>query len=88
MGEQRRRQALRSAAVEPPPPAGNRKPWVRAVLAFWIAAGITLIVLLTTGKLNPILVGITLGTMVLGIWLKIRHQRQLPDAAARRSGND
>ncbi len=76
MGEQRRRKALQAAAVEPR--SSNQKPWVRAVLAFWISAGITLAVLLTTGKLNPILAGITCATMVLGVWLKIRHKRRLP----------
>jgi len=82
MGEQRRRRALQSVADEP---RKSQRPWVLAVVAFWISAGITLAVLLTTGKLNPILVGITFGAMVLGVWLKIRHQRQRPKAGNRTS---
>ena len=46
----------------------SRKLWVVAVLAFWISLGITLTTMLITGKLDLILVSITLGLMVLGVW--------------------
>lgn len=86
MGEQRRRKELQPAPGEPDD--NGRKLWVVAVLAFWISAGITLAVLLITGKLNLILVCITLGMMVLGVWLKARYQLRQRKARGRLSGGD
>jgi Flp pilus assembly protein TadB len=74
MGEQRRRQALQGAPEPAQADDTGRKLWVVAVLAFWISTGITLTVLLITGKLNLILVSVTLGMMLLGVWLKVRYQ--------------
>ena len=68
----------------------SRKLWVLAVLAFWISAGVTLAVMLTTGKLNLNLIPvcITLGMMVLGVWLKARYQLRQRKARGRVSGGD
>ena len=66
----------------------SRKLWVLAVLAFWISAGVTLAVMLTTGKLDLILVSITLGMMVLGVWLKARYQLRKRKARGRVSDGD
>ncbi|MET0102441.1 MAG: hypothetical protein ABW078_11975 [Sedimenticola sp.] len=52
----------------------DRKLWVVAVLAFWVSLAITLAFFLVTGEVDLILLSITLGTMVLGIWLKARYQ--------------
>ncbi len=88
MGEQQRRDELQPTSVEPD--ENSRKLWVIAVLAFWVSAGITLAVLLITGKLNLILVIVTLGMMVLGTWLKARYQLQQRKARGRtsRGGTD
>lgn len=74
MREQRRRKELPATSKQPND--SGRKLWVIAVLAFWISAGVTLVAMFTTGKLDLILVSITLGMMVLGIWLKVRYQLQ------------
>lgn len=63
----------------------SRKLWV---LAFWVSAGVTLAVMLTTGKLDLILVSITLGMMVLGVWLKARYQLRQRKARGRVSDGD
>ena len=88
MGEPRRHKELNAASAE----SGDtsRKLWVVAVLAFWISAGVTLAVMLTTGKLNLnlILVSITLGMMVLGVWLKAQYQLRQHKARGRVSGGD
>ena len=59
-----------------------------AVLAFWISAGVTQAVMLTTGKLNQILVSIAFGMMVPGVWLKARYQLRQRKARGRVSGGD
>jgi len=88
MREPRRHKELNAASAE----SGDtsRKLWVVAVLAFWISTGVTLAVMLTTGKLNLnlILVSITLGMMVLGVWLKASNQLRQLKARDRVSGGD
>lgn len=59
-----------------------------SVLAFWISAGVTQAVMLTTGKLNQILIPIAFGMMVLGVWLKARYQLRQRKAGGRVSGGD
>lgn len=86
MGEQQRREELRTASAIPD--EKGRKLWVTAVLAFWVSAGITLVVTLITGKLDLILVCITLGMMVLGVWLKTRYMLQQRKARGNGSGGD
>ena len=66
----------------------SRNLWVLAVLAFWVSAGVTLAVMLITGKLDLILVSITLGMMVLGVWLKARYQLRRRKARGRLSSGD
>jgi hypothetical protein len=44
--------------------------------------------MLTTGKLNQILVSIAFGMMVLGVWLKARYQLRQRKAGGRVSGGD
>jgi len=66
----------------------SRKRWVPAVLAFWVSAGVTLAVMLTTGKLDLILVSITLGMMVLGGWLKAPYQLRQTKTRGRVSDGD
>lgn len=48
--------------------------WVVAVLAFWLSAAVLLAIYLLKDKLDLILVSVTLGMMVLGVWLKARYQ--------------
>lgn len=86
MGEQRRRKELQTASAELSD--SGRSLWVVAVVAFWISAGITLTVMLVTGKLELILVIVTLGMMVLGVWLKARYQWQQRKARPQTSGGD
>jgi hypothetical protein len=86
MGEQQRRKELRTAAANPNDT--SRKLWVTAVLAFWVSAGITLAVTFISGKLDLILVCITLGMMVLGVWLKTRYLLQQRKARGHGSGGD
>jgi high-affinity Fe2+/Pb2+ permease len=66
----------------------SRKLWVVAVLAFWVSAVISLIAMAITGKLNLILVSITLGMMVLGVWLKIRYQLRQRKVNSNQPGDD
>jgi high-affinity Fe2+/Pb2+ permease len=66
----------------------SRKLWVIAVLAFWVSAAISLLTLVVTGKLNLILTSITLGMLVLGVWLKIRYQLHQRKANSHQPGDD
>ena len=86
MGEPGRHKEFNAASAESVDT--SRKPWVLEVLAFWVSAGVTLAVMLTTGKLNLILVSITLGMMVLGVWLKAQYQLRQRKARGRVSGGD
>ena len=81
MGEQQRHKERQPESVAPHDE--SRKLWVIAVLAFWVSAGITLVALLITGELNLILAIVTLGMMVLGVWLKARYQLQNRKARSR-----
>jgi hypothetical protein len=86
MGEPGRHKEFNAASAESVDT--SRKLWVLEVLAFWVSAGVTLAVMLTTGKLNLILVSITLGMMVLGVWLKAQYQLRQRKARGRVSGGD
>ena len=86
MGEQRRREALQSASTQSD--ESGRKLWVLAVLGFWVSAAVTLAAMLVTGKLDLILVSITLGLMVLGVWLKARYQLRQRKARRQVSSGD
>jgi uncharacterized membrane protein len=86
MGEPGRHKEFNAALAESVD--SSRKLWVLAVLAFWVSAGVTLAVMLITGKLDLILVSITLGMMVLGVWLKARYQLRQRKARGRVSGGD
>ena len=44
--------------------------------------------MLTTGKLNQILVSIALGMMVLGVWFKARYRLRQRKAGGQVSGGD
>ena len=86
MGEPGRQKEFNAASAESVDT--SRQLWVLAVLAFWVSAGVTLAVMLTTGKLNLVLVSITLGMMVLGAWLKAQYQLRQRKARGRVSGGD
>jgi len=86
MGEPGRQKEFNAASAESVDT--SRQLWVLAVLAFWVSAGVTLAVMLTTGKLDLILVSITLGMTVLGVWLKARYQLRQRKARGRVSGGD
>lgn len=49
--------------------------WVAAVMAFWVSVAVLAIVFFIDGRLDPILVSIALGLLVVGIWLKINTER-------------
>jgi hypothetical protein len=51
--------------------------WVVSALGFWISVAIQAILYFLRGEINLILVSIILGMMILGVALKIRHQRHL-----------
>ena len=56
--------------------------WVASVIAFWVSAAVLGVGLYIEGKFNLILVSITLGMLLIGIWLKTRyqmHQRREPE---------
>lgn len=56
--------------------------WVAAVLAFWVSAGVFVLIYIIKQQLDLILASIVLGLMLLGLWLKTRyqlHQRKEPD---------
>ena len=63
--------------------------WVIAVLGFWVSAAILGVVFFLEDELNILLLSVTLGTMILGVWLKARFQlyqnrepkKQRPDEA-------
>ena len=86
MGEPRRHKEFNAASAESVDT--SRKLWVLEVLAFWVSAGVTLAVMLTTGKLNLNPASITLGMMILGAWLKARYQLERGKARGRVSGGD
>jgi hypothetical protein len=86
MGEPGRQKEFNAASAESVDT--SRQLWVLAVLAFWVSAGVTRAVMLTIGKLDLILVSITLGMMVLGVWLKARYQLRQRKARGRVSGGD
>lgn len=72
MGEQKRRHE-----TQPQTKAKSdtdRNLWVVTVLAFWVSVAITLGFRIYTGEFDLILVSITLGLMILGVWLKARYQ--------------
>jgi ribosomal protein L37E len=55
--------------------------WVASVIAFWVSAAVLGVVFFIENKLNLILVSITLGMLLIGMWLKTRfqlHQRKEP----------
>ena len=56
---------------------GLKTKWVASVIAFWVSASILAVILLVEGKLNLILTSITLGMLVIGVWLKTRYQLHL-----------
>ncbi len=56
---------------------GLKTKWVASVIAFWVSASILAVVLFIDGKLNLILTSITLGMLVIGVWLKTRYQLHL-----------
>jgi hypothetical protein len=87
MGEQQRRQALRRDAAPTASLEHSRALWVIAVLAFWVSAAINIAMLAVTGKLDLILGSVTIGMMVLGVWLKTRYQLQQRKARHRADGD-
>jgi hypothetical protein len=46
-------------------------------MAFWVSAAVLGVVFFIEGKLNLILVSITLGMLIIGIWLKTRYRINL-----------
>ena len=86
MGEPGRQKEFNAASAESVDT--SRQLWVLAVLAFWVSADVTRAVMLTIGKLDLILVSITLGMMVLGVWFKARYQLRQRKARGRVSGGD
>lgn len=48
--------------------------WVASVVAFWISVAVLLVVFLLHNELNLILVSISLGLMIIGLWLKTLYQ--------------
>ena len=51
-----------------------RTLWVIAVLAFWVTLAVLGVVYLLKSELDLVLLSVTLGAMVLGVWLKTRYQ--------------
>lgn len=51
--------------------------WVASVLAFWVSACVLGIVLFLDDRIDLTLVSITLGMLVIGIWLKARYRLHL-----------
>ncbi len=86
MGKQQRHK--HSGVLSAESDGNSRKLWVVAVIAFWISAGITLTAMVITGKLDLILISITLGLMVLGVWLKARYQLHQRKTNRRMSEDD
>jgi hypothetical protein len=48
--------------------------WVAAVIAFWVSSAVLVVVYLMQEKLSLILVSVSLGMLVIGMWLKTRYQ--------------
>ena len=46
-------------------------------MAFWVSVAVLAIVFFIDGRLDPILVSIALGLLVVGIWLKIQYRTHL-----------
>jgi len=51
--------------------------WVVAVVVFWVTCGVQLVMYLINGRIGFVLGSIILGTMILGVALKIRLQLHL-----------
>ena len=55
--------------------------WVLATVAFWVTVIVQALVYLLKDELNPILISIAGGMMILGLWFKTRfqlHMRKQP----------
>lgn len=61
--------------------------WVASVIAFWVSASVLGVVFFVDGKLNLILVSITLGMLLIGVWLKTRYQLHQRKEPSRQSDN-
>ncbi len=48
--------------------------WVAAVLAFWVSAAVLVTVLLIDDRIDLTLTSISLGMLVIGVWLKTRYR--------------
>lgn len=51
--------------------------WVASVLAFWVSAAVLLAVLLLDDRIDLTLTSISLGMLVIGVWLKTRYRLHL-----------
>lgn len=83
---------MMSKLPDKPVPAAQletaKKLWVVTVLAFWVSALVLAAVYLMKDKIDLILVSITLGLMVLGVWLKARYQLLLRKQPGAGHGED
>ena len=59
--------------------------WVTAVIAFWVSAAVLGLAYSFEKKISLILVSITLGLLILGVWLKTRYQLHLRREPERQS---
>ena len=65
--------------------------WIATVLAFWVSAGVMAVIYFIRTEVDLILASITLGMMILGLWLKTRyqlHQRAEPERSREDVGTD
>ena len=62
-----------------------KNQWVAAVIAFWVSTAVLGLAFIIEKKLNLVLVSITLGMLVLGVWLKTRYQLHLRKEPDRKS---
>ena len=51
--------------------------WVASVLAFWVSAAVLGVVVFLDNRISLLLTSITLGMLVIGIWLKARYRLHL-----------
>ena len=56
---------------------GLKLRWVVSVVVFWISVAILLVVFFAKGRLDLVIASITIGLMMLGVWLKAKYQLHL-----------
>ena len=71
-------ETVRDASLEWVRERGSLKTkWVISVMAFWVSASVLAVIYFLKGGLDMILMSISLGMLIIGVYLKARYQAHL-----------